>query len=124
MIFVFGSNEAGVHGAGAARYALNSQGAIYGKGVGMAGNSYALPTKDRQIRTLPLSKVKGYVDDFINFATANPHLEFKVTRIGCGLAGFRDVQIAPLFTNAPSNCLFDSAWSEHLSAPRKYWGTM
>lgn len=107
MIFVFGSNLAGRHGRGAALYAKQHHGAIYGQGVGRQGNSYALPTKDHKLRTLPLQAIKKYVDEFIKYAESRPDLQFQVTRVGCGLAGYNDSQIKPLFDSAPSNCHFD-----------------
>lgn len=123
MIFVFGSNLAGVHGAGAARYALEREGAVWGRGCGHLGNSYAIPTKDSNIRTMALKDIEIYVKDFIHYAKSNPHLEFKVTRIGCGLAGYKDENIAPMFKDAPDNCLFDDRWINYLTGKR-YWGTM
>lgn len=104
MVFVFGSNLSGIHGAGAARFALLYKGAVMGIGKGHVGDSYALPTKDLVIRTLPLDRVKAYVDQFLEYARLHPELEFEVTRVGCGLAGFMDSQIAPLFKGAPANC--------------------
>lgn len=124
MIFVFGSNLAGVHGAGAAKHAYLHEGAEVRKGIGLAGNSYALPTKDFQIRTMPVSRIEGYIDQFIEFAKMNTELSFKVTRIGCGLAGHKDSEIAPLFKDAPVNCWFDEAWEPYLGAQHNYWGTM
>ena len=103
-IFVFGSNLAGRHGAGAALFARNNYGALYGQGVGRQGNSYAIPTKDYRINTLPLETIQGYVNEFLLYARNHPELDFQVTRIGCGLANYNDAQIAPMFTNAPSNC--------------------
>lgn len=94
-IFVFGSNLAGMHGGGAARAARLHFGAVMGVGVGMQGQSYAIPTMQGGVET-----IRPYVDQFIEFAKANPHLKFLVTRIGCGIAGFRDAEIAPLFVNA------------------------
>ena len=94
-IFVFGSNLLGHHRGGAARIALEKFGAIYGQGVGLQGNSYAIPTMQGGVET-----IKPYVDEFIDFASQHPELTFYVTRIGCGIAGFRDEQIAPLFANA------------------------
>jgi hypothetical protein len=94
-VFVFGSNLGGHHGGGAARVALNKFGAIYGQGVGLQGQSYAIPTMQGGVET-----IQPYVDDFIKFAENNQQLFFFVTRIGCGIAGFSDEQIAPLFTNA------------------------
>lgn len=122
MIFVFGSNLRGVHGAGAALHALNHHGAISGRGTGLMGNSYALPTKDERIQTLPLGEVARHVERFIRFAESRPDLTFQVTQVGCGLAGFTPDEIAPLFAAAPDNCQFDSAWSEWLPG-RTYWGT-
>ncbi|AWH15503.1 hypothetical protein [Pseudomonas phage 98PfluR60PP] len=124
MIFVFGSNLAGRHGAGAARYAYNHEGAVYGQGIGHFGNSYAIPTKDYNIQTMQLVDIQQCVDLFIQYAELNPDLKFKVTRIGCGLAGYKDKDIAPMFEGAPDNCWFDNAWSPYLGAQHNYWGTM
>lgn len=104
-IFVFGSNLAGRHGKGAAFYARKHHRAIYGQGVGLQGNSYAIPTKDECLMTLPLAIIKKYIDDFIMFAKQNPDMQFDVTAVGCGLAGYKPHQIAPLFKEAPLNCL-------------------
>lgn len=103
-IFVFGSNLAGRHGKGAALTAMREHGAIYGQGVGLQGDAYAIPTKDRSLRPLPLGEIRLHVRDFIDFAIFVPDLQFRVTAIGCGLAGFRPAQIAPMFVGAPSNC--------------------
>jgi hypothetical protein len=103
-IFVFGSNLAGRHGAGAALYARKHHGAVYGNGKGFQGNSYAIPTKDYYIKTLPLSEIANYVDEFLVFAYNNPEMTFQVTAIGCGLAGYKPEQIAPMFKNCPENC--------------------
>ena len=110
MIFVFGSNLAGRHGKGAALYAREHYGAEYGVGEGRTGNSYALPTKDENIKTRPLSDVRTSVDTFIRYAKDNPELTFQVTKIGCGLAGFKESEIAPLFKDAPSNCELPEGW--------------
>lgn len=109
-IFVFGSNLAGRHGAGAALYAHKQHGARYGQGQGRQGDSYGIPTKDAYIQTLPLFRIKEYVDVFLDYAKSHPDLTFNVTRIGCGLAGYKDYQIAPLFRTAPSNCLLPKDW--------------
>lgn len=111
-IFVFGSNLAGVHGAGAASYAYRFQGAEWEVGEGLAGDSYAIPTKGHQIQTLPLEEVKKHVAKFLEFAANNMDLDFFVTRIGCGLAGFQDSEIAPLFQNAPPNCELPPKWGK------------
>lgn len=94
-VFVFGSNLAGMHGGGAAYIAFKQFGAVMGCGVGLRGRSYAIPTMQGGVET-----IKPYVDDFIAFASAHPELFFFVTRIGCGIAGFRDKEIAPLFKEA------------------------
>lgn len=94
-IFVFGSNLAGYHASGAARDALSRFGAKLGQGVGLQGNSYAIPTMQGGVET-----IQPYVDDFIKFAKNNPDLTFYVTKIGCGIAGFKEDEIAPLFRNA------------------------
>lgn len=109
-IFVFGSNLAGRHGKGAALTALLYHGAIYGQGNGRQGNSYAIPTKDVYLRTLPLETINFYVDIFITYAKEHPELSFFITRIGCGLAGYTDTDIAPMFKNAPSNCELPLLW--------------
>lgn len=94
-VFVFGSNLEGMHGGGAAYVAFRKFGAVLGCGVGLRGQSYAIPTMQGGVET-----IKPYVDDFIEFAKAHPELFFYVTRIGCGIAGFRDRDIAPLFAGA------------------------
>ena len=111
QVFVFGSNEAGRHGAGAARVAYEKHGARWGKGFGHYGDSFAIPTKDMSIMTLDLTVIRKYVEAFLQYASAHKDLTFKVTRIGCGLAGYTDQEIAPMFWEAPSNCLFDDMWS-------------
>ncbi len=124
MIFVFGSNLAGLHGAGAARHAWKKHGAIYGEGVGRFGDSYAIPTKDRKIVSLSTTAIRMFVDGFIKYAIDNPSLTFKVTQIGCGLAGFTAQQIAPMFRNAPKNCQFDTDWQKYLGDEYTYWGNV
>ena len=94
-IFVFGSNLSGSHGGGAALIAYRKFGAIWGQGVGLQGQSYGIPTMQGGVET-----IKPYVDEFIDFAKAHPELKFLVTRIGCGIAGFRDEEIARLFAGA------------------------
>ncbi len=113
MIFVFGSNRAGRHGAGAALFARQIHGARYGIGEGRTGNAYAIPTKDEQLNVLPLTDIAMHVATFIEYARMTPQLEYEVTRIGCGLAGYADADIAPLFTNAPPNCHLPPEWMPH-----------
>lgn len=94
-IFVFGSNLQGMHGGGAARIAYEKFGAIWGQGVGLQGQSYGIPTMHGGVEV-----IKPYVDEFIEFAKTHPELKFLVTRVGCGIAGFRDEEMAPLFEKA------------------------
>lgn len=96
-IFVFGSNLSGKHLGGAAKVALQKFGAIMGRGVGLQGNSYAIPTMQGGIDT-----IKPYVDEFIDFANNHRNLHFYVTKIGCGIAGFKEDDIAPLFSKSLS----------------------
>lgn len=106
-IFVFGSNLQGMHGGGAARIAHRNFGAIMGQGVGLQGQSYAIPTMQGGVET-----IRPYVDEFIAFAKAHQKLTFFVTRIGCGIAGFTDEEIAPLFTEAHNvgNIVLPEGW--------------
>ena len=97
-IFVFGSNEAGRHGRGAAKTALQ-WGAQYYNAAGLQGNTYALPTKDRNLRTLPLTKIQHYIEQLEAVIGHNPDKHFLITEIGCGLAGYKAEEIAPLFRN-------------------------
>ncbi|QFQ13767.1 hypothetical protein C7Y71_008180 [Pseudoprevotella muciniphila] len=94
-IFVFGSNLRGLHSAGDAQRAYQMFGAIMGQGVGLQGQSYAIPTMQGGVET-----IRPYVNDFIGFAKEHKDLTFLVTRIGCGIAGFNDEDISPLFKNA------------------------
>lgn len=113
-VFVFGSNVNGQHCSGAARTAYEHFGAVWGKGVGIQGSSYAIPTMQGDLNILRL-----YVDDFIDYASTHPYLMFFVTRIGCGIAGYRDNQIAPLFKNALQykNIFLPSSFTRCLLGP-------
>ena len=106
-IFVFGSNLGGMHAGGAARIAYNNFGAIWGQGVGLQGQSYGIPTMQGGVET-----VRPYVNEFIQFAKDHPELTFLVTRIGCGIAGFTDAEMAPLFEKAHSmeNVILPEGW--------------
>lgn len=115
-VFVFGSNLAGRHGKGAALWARQHRGAIYGQGVGRQGNAYAIPTKDHQLRVLPLLAIQAHVTEFLDYARQRPSTAFELTPIGCGLAGYRPAQIAPMFVNAPANVQLPNAFSEVLAA--------
>lgn len=103
MIFVFGSNLAGRHGKGAALYALQHHGAVYGQGMGLQGSSYGIPTKDEYLKTLPLIRIQLHVQEFLRFAASNPDLTFQVTPIGCGLAGYQPKDIAWMFRGHTQN---------------------
>lgn len=136
--FVFGSNELGLHGGGAAFVAKRDFGARYerkggpGQGFGPQGNSFAIPTcsttTSSHDHAISFKKLKFYIDCYLLWATITPEEEFDVTQIGCGLAGWKPEEVAPLFVNAPDNCYFDTAWLPWLGektasgAERKYWG--
>ena len=107
-IFVFGSNLRGMHGGGAARVAMEEFGAEWGVGVGRTGQTYAIPTMHGGV-----DAIKPYVDEFVEYAKAHPELKFLVTRVGCGIAGFRDKDIAPLFA--------DCVELENVFLPEKFW---
>lgn len=109
-IFVFGSNLAGRHGAGAALEAWKHHRAQRGVGKGPTGRAYAIPTKDRDLNTLPLSAIEKHVNEFLAYAAAHPELEFHLTRVGCGLAGYTDADIAPMFALAPDNVIRPEGW--------------
>ena len=113
-IFVFGSNLAGAHGGGAAWLAYNRFGAIWGQGTGLQGQSYGIPTMQGGVET-----IRPYVDEFISFAKTRPDLKFYVTQIGCGIAGFRVGEIAPLFQAAVDveNIILPQAFVEVISRP-------
>lgn len=108
-VFVFGSNLAGFHGAGAAWAARQYYGAELGVGEGPTGRAYAIPTKDARIVTLPIAEVEKAIRRFVLYTRHHPEKNFFVTRIGCGLAGYRDEQIAPKFKGA-INCSFANEW--------------
>ena len=123
-VFVFGSNESGIHGGGAAAFAYKKRGARWGLSYGHFGDSFAIPTKAQHItHTLGLDQINKYVQGFLAYALGHPELQFQVTAIGCGLAGLSHKDIAPMFKDAPGNCLFDNLWHPHLGDRHQYWGT-
>ena len=129
MVFVFGSNEAGIHGAGAAKYAHDERGAIMGCCFGHTHRgdrigSFAIPTKDHLIKnTIQRDVIWNYVKAFLIYAGGRPDLKFQVTAIGCGLAGLKHEDMAAMFWVHPSNCYFDLLWDEYLPAGTRFWGT-
>lgn len=115
-VFVFGSNLGGYHGAGAALFARMHRGAVYGLARGLQGQSYAIPTLDKRLKQRPLDEIEEDVKGFLTFAVEHPELRFQVTPIGCGLAGFKPEQIAPMLAGAPSNCDLPSEFVAVLSS--------
>jgi hypothetical protein len=113
-IFVFGSNLDGLHDAGAALVAKKQYGAQMGIGIGLNGNSYAIPTKISNFVSMTLPEINHSVMEFLEYAKQNPTKEFFVTRIGCGLAGYNNFQIAPMFKNCPENCSLPREWEDCL----------
>lgn len=116
-IFVFGSNRAGRHGKGAARWARLYRGATRGVGEGMQGHSYGIPTKDERLGVLPLSEIQEGVGRFLRFARENPQLRFEVTPIGTGYAGYLPGDIAPFFVDEPVNVFLPAAFKQALGRP-------
>lgn len=114
-IFVFGSNLAGRHGAGSALEARRNWGAVYGKGVGFHGQSYAIPTKDQNLKVLSLSEIRWYVKEFIKYARNHKEHNFYLVPIGCGLAGYQPSDIAPMFKRAPPNISIPDAFQPFLT---------
>ena len=126
-LFVFGSNTKGLHGGGAAREARLRHGAVPGQGFGLQGDSFAIPTCALPTGMpdcgIPLSEVAQAVAAFLAEARERPDLDFQVTQVGCGLAGWAGAEMAPLFAGAPTNCFFDEAWRPWLGDGALYWGT-
>lgn len=111
-VFVFGSNQAGRHGRGAARYARQFFDAATGVGEGPSGAAYGIPTKDTHLKVLSLDVIDSAIARFAVYARQHPRTRFQITRIGCGFAGYSDEQIAPLFEAArlPDNCFLSGRW--------------
>lgn len=105
-VFVFGSNMAGQHGSGAARVASQHFGAVEGVGRGWAGQSFAIPTLNEHIQQMPLSQIEHYVEDFKVYAKNHPKMKYFVTALGCGIAGYKVSEIAPLFKGIHHNVIF------------------
>jgi hypothetical protein len=106
-VFVFGSNTEGIHGAGAARAALDLFGAKFGQAEGLQGQSYAIVTKDLELgmRSIPLGDICKSIFKFLEFAKENGDKIFYVTKLGCALAGYSIDEIGKLFMgfNIPNN---------------------
>lgn len=138
-VFVFGSNLRGLHGGGAAHAALNEHGAVWGKGSGHYGDSYAIPTKGNELslrprgqlaqwsvgKTLDIEVIRPFTVVFFLYAQHHPDLRFDVTRLGCGLAGLKDEEVAPMFLEASKllNVYFDSKWASYLDKHAQFWGS-
>jgi hypothetical protein len=131
-IFVFGANLSGIHGKGAALHAKEHYGAEYGVPLGRTGSAYAIPTKGQRVEpvggrpyfpVLPLSTIAEHARTFCVYAEQNPHLDFQLTAVGCGLAGYKPQQVAPLFAAAPRNVLFPPEWRQALPrlAEGRFW---
>lgn len=114
-IFTFGSNLAGRHGKGAALAAVREYGAVYGIAEGLRGCSYAIPTKDEKLRPLPLERIKHFVNRFLGVTRIRNDLTFRLTPIGCGLAGYSPEQIGPMFRGAPSNVIIPDEFKPWVS---------
>lgn len=112
--WVFGSNQLGIHGKGAALIATVHFDAERGKWDGPVGMSYAIPTKLTPRKTMLIRDIQPYVDKFLDYTRVHRGTLFWVTRVGCGLAGFRDEQMAPMFRGAGDNCSFAKEWREYL----------
>ena len=121
MVFVFGSNLAGRHGLGAAKYARDNLGAKYGVGEGPTGECYALPTKDEHIKTRPLEAIEESIVKFLDYARDQKEV-FKVTPIGCGLAGYQVHEIRALFLRheIPENVVFSKEWFQTYKETKRY----
>ena len=114
-VFVFGSNPQGRHGSGAAKDAIDKFGAIYGQGIGLQGQCYAIPTKDMQkLEPLSLKEIDWHVENFLYFALRNRQITFLVTKIGCGLAGLSVDVIAPMFIGHPENVILPYEFVESI----------
>jgi hypothetical protein len=116
LVFVFGSNKAGRHGKGAAKYAMDNYGAVYGKGEGYYGNSYAIATKGYNLEPMEWPEIELSVREFLNFAEVNPELNFELTPIGCGLAGhsIQSLKGSLKFYGMSNNVFLSKSWLDYL----------
>jgi len=115
-IFIFGSNLSGHHAGGAASYARKNFGAMQGISTGRSGRTYAIPTLTQQYEKLSIEGIHYHIEEFISYAHLFPHMTFKVSAIGCGIAGFTVEEIAPLFQKAITvkNIQLPEIFWEHL----------
>jgi len=117
FVWVFGSNTVGRHGAGAALVAVDRFDAVRGVGEGPTGRAYAIPTKDHKLRPRSLPEIQISVERFKRYAQENPGTRFFLTRVGCGLAAFRDEEIAPMFAGVSNNCSLPEQWAPYIQEP-------
>jgi len=110
QIFVFGSNLAGIHAGGAAKQAHEQFGAIWGQGEGIQGQSYAFPTLTKSFKKVTPVTLVCNATRLFKCCEDNPDKEFLLTRVGCGIAGFQDEDIRPLFENHPNNLILPEEW--------------
>lgn len=123
-VYVYGANESYINASGTARIAREEYGAGMGRGWGLVGKSFGIPTKDWDINTLSLAEIKHYVNRFRSFAVSRPNMTFYITKIGCGLAGLREEDIRPMFLDAPANCILPYGWTwvrAKASSPAAAW---
>lgn len=115
QVFVFGSNTQGCHLGGAANAAYKQYGAAWGISEGPTGQSYAIPTIDgHTMQPVRLKTIRNAVTRFVDYSKQFPELTFFVTRIGCGIAGYMDADVAPMFVDAPPNCSMPEPWRDFL----------
>nr|WP_174505439.1 hypothetical protein [Acinetobacter sp. Marseille-Q1620] len=105
-VFVFGSNMAGTHAGGAAKMAVEHFGAVKGVGRGWAGQSFAIPTMNEHLQQMPLSQIQHYIEDFKIYTKNHPKMKYFITSIGCGVAGYKTEEIAPMFKGISHNVIF------------------
>ncbi|APX62400.1 A1S_2505 family phage non-structural protein [Acinetobacter schindleri] len=116
-VFVFGSNMAGLHAGGAARTALEHFGAVEGVGRGWSGQSYAIPTMNEHLQQMPLSQIQHYIDDFKIYTKNHPKNNYFLTSVGCGIAGYKVEEIAPMFKGISHNVIFPQSFRPFVEKP-------
>lgn len=116
-IFVFGSNMAGKHMGGAAKTAFQHFGALLGVGRGWSGQSFAIPTMNEHLQQMPLSQIQHYVEDFKIYTANHPKNTYFLTSIGCGVAGYKVEEIAPMFKGISPNVIFPESFRPFVEKP-------